>query len=137
MARQVAHEIKNPLTPIQLAAEHLQRVHEDQGRPLGPVFDQCVTTVLEQVRLLRQIASEFANFAGEPTPRLETASPAPTARRRSSTPVPPRPRAAGHVRDASSPPALPADPGRSHARCRARSRISSRTPFRRCRAAAR
>ena len=37
MARQVAHEIKNPLTPIQLAAEHLQRVHEDQGRPLGAV----------------------------------------------------------------------------------------------------
>ena len=37
MARQVAHEIKNPLTPIQLAAEHLQRVHDDQGRPLGAV----------------------------------------------------------------------------------------------------
>ena len=46
MARQVAHEIKNPLTPIQLAAEHLQRVHDDQGRPLGPVFDQCVATIL-------------------------------------------------------------------------------------------
>jgi nitrogen fixation/metabolism regulation signal transduction histidine kinase len=74
MARQVAHEIKNPLTPIQLAAEHLQRVHEDQGRPLGVVFDQCVTTVLRQVRLLRQIAGEFANFAGEPT-RTITAVP--------------------------------------------------------------
>jgi signal transduction histidine kinase len=69
MARQVAHEIKNPLTPIQLAAEHLDRIHEDQGRPLGPVFDQCVRTVLRQVRLLRQIASEFSTFAGEPTPR--------------------------------------------------------------------
>jgi signal transduction histidine kinase len=69
MARQVAHEIKNPLTPIQLAAEHLQRVHEDERRPLGKVFDQCVSTVLRQVRLLRQIASEFANFAGDPTPR--------------------------------------------------------------------
>jgi signal transduction histidine kinase len=68
MARQVAHEIKNPLTPIQLAAEHLQRVHEDRGRPLGAVFDQCTTTVLRQVRLLRQIAGEFANFAGEPSP---------------------------------------------------------------------
>jgi signal transduction histidine kinase len=71
MARQVAHEIKNPLTPIQLATEHLNRVHEDHGRPLGAVFDQCVETVLGQVRLLRRIASEFANFAGEPTPRLE------------------------------------------------------------------
>jgi nitrogen fixation/metabolism regulation signal transduction histidine kinase len=69
MARQVAHEIKNPLTPIQLATEHLQRVHEDQQRPLGPVFDQCVTTILRQVRLLRQIASEFSNFAGEPVVR--------------------------------------------------------------------
>ena len=71
MARQVAHEIKNPLTPIQLAAEHLQRVHTDRGQPLGLVFDQCVQTVLGQVRLLRQIASEFANFAAEPRSRPE------------------------------------------------------------------
>jgi len=70
MARQVAHEIKNPLTPIQLAAEHLQRVHEDQGRPLGQVFDQCVTTIMRQVRLLRQIASEFSSFAGQVQPRF-------------------------------------------------------------------
>jgi nitrogen fixation/metabolism regulation signal transduction histidine kinase len=69
MSRQVAHDIKNPLTPIQLAAEHLQRVHEDQQRPLGPVFDQCISTVLAQVRLLRQIANEFSNFATAPTPR--------------------------------------------------------------------
>jgi nitrogen fixation/metabolism regulation signal transduction histidine kinase len=69
MARQVAHEIKNPLTPIQLSAEHLQRVHEDQGRPLGAVFDQCLTTILRQVRLLRQIAGEFSTFAAEPTAR--------------------------------------------------------------------
>ena len=75
MARQVAHEIKNPLTPIQLAAEHVQHVHEDQHRPLGPVFDQCLTTILKQVRLLRQIAGEFANFAGEPTPRFTAVPP--------------------------------------------------------------
>ena len=68
MSRQVAHDIKNPLTPIQLAAEHLQRVHEDQQRPLGQVFDQCVNTVLKQVKLLRQIANEFANFAANPDP---------------------------------------------------------------------
>jgi two-component system nitrogen regulation sensor histidine kinase NtrY len=71
MSRQVAHEVKNPLTPIQLAAEHLQRVHEDQHRPLGATFDQCVTTILQQVRLLRQIAAEFSTFATHPTPRLE------------------------------------------------------------------
>jgi signal transduction histidine kinase len=71
MSRQVAHEVKNPLTPIQLAAEHLQRVHEDQGRPLGPVVELCLTTILKQVKLLRRIASEFSTFATQPTPRME------------------------------------------------------------------
>ncbi len=70
MARQVAHEIKNPLTPIQLSAEHLRRVHADRGRPLEPVLDSCVDSILSQVRLLRQIASEFSSFASSPTPRL-------------------------------------------------------------------
>jgi len=63
MARQVAHEIKNPLTPIQLNAEHLRRVHHDRGEPLSPVLQQCVDTILTQVKLLRQIASEFSSFA--------------------------------------------------------------------------
>jgi len=63
MARQVAHDIKNPLTPIQLSAEHLQRVHHDRGDPLSPVLETCVTTILSQVRLLRQISSEFSSFA--------------------------------------------------------------------------
>ena len=67
MARQVAHEIKNPLTPIQLNAEHLRRVHADEGEPLGPVLRECVETILAQVRLLRQISSEFSNFASSPT----------------------------------------------------------------------
>jgi two-component system nitrogen regulation sensor histidine kinase NtrY len=69
MARQVAHEIKNPLTPIQLNAEHLRRVHTDRGEPLGPVLRDCVETILTQVRLLRQISSEFSNFASSPTAR--------------------------------------------------------------------
>jgi signal transduction histidine kinase len=77
MARQVAHEIKNPLTPIQLAGEHLQRVHNDQGHPLGVVFDQCVDTILGQVRLLRRIASDFANFAAEPKAKPEAIDVAP------------------------------------------------------------
>ena len=70
MARQVAHDIKNPLTPIQLSAEHLRRVHADRGRPLGPVLDGCIDSILSQVRLLRQIASEFSSFATQPTPRI-------------------------------------------------------------------
>jgi len=67
MARQVAHEIKNPLTPIQLNAEHLRRVHADSGEPLSPVLQDCVATILAQVKLLRQIASEFSSFASSPT----------------------------------------------------------------------
>ncbi|MEW6321789.1 MAG: HAMP domain-containing sensor histidine kinase [Acidobacteriota bacterium] len=74
MARQVAHDIKNPLTPVQLNAEHLLRVHADRGRPLGRVVDDCVAAILMQVRLLRQIAAEFSSFASSPTPRPEPAS---------------------------------------------------------------
>ena len=69
MARQVAHDIKNPLTPIQLNAEHLRRVHLDQGRPLGALVDECVANILGQVRLLRQISSEFSSFATSPEPK--------------------------------------------------------------------
>jgi signal transduction histidine kinase len=67
MARQVAHEIKNPLTPIQLNAEHLRRVHADRGEPMTPVLQECVATILTQVKLLRQIASEFSSYASSPT----------------------------------------------------------------------
>ena len=67
MARQVAHEIKNPLTPIQLSAEHLRRVHADRGEPMGEVLENCVSSILNQVRLLRQISAEFSSFASSPT----------------------------------------------------------------------
>lgn len=70
MARQVAHDIKNPLTPIQLSAEHLRRVHKDRGAPLSPVLEACIDTILLQVRVLRQISSEFASFASTPTARV-------------------------------------------------------------------
>jgi nitrogen fixation/metabolism regulation signal transduction histidine kinase len=76
MARQVAHEIKNPLTPVQLSAEHLRRVHADRGKPLSPVLEECVDSILGQVRLLRQIAAEFSSFASAPTPRPVPTSPA-------------------------------------------------------------
>ena len=73
MARQVAHDIKNPLTPIQLSAEHLRRVNRDNNRALSPALDACVDAILSQVRLLRQIAGEFSAFAMTPVAR-----PAPT-----------------------------------------------------------
>jgi two-component system nitrogen regulation sensor histidine kinase NtrY len=72
MARQVAHDIKNPLTPIQLSAEHVRRVNIDHGRPLSPVLDECISAILSQVRLLRQISTEFSSFAS-----TATAHPAP------------------------------------------------------------
>ena len=71
MARQVAHEIKNPLTPVQLSAEHLLRVNRDRGEPLGPVLQTCVDSILAQVRILRQIASEFSSYASSPTVNRE------------------------------------------------------------------
>ncbi len=70
MARQVAHDIKNPLTPIQLQAEFLKRVHADSGAPLGAVVDTCVAAILSQVSLLRSIASEFSSFASSPVARF-------------------------------------------------------------------
>ncbi len=80
MARQVAHDIKNPLTPIQLSAEHAQRVNIDRGRPLSPALDECVASILSQVRLLRQISSEFSSFASSPTARPEPNRPRRAAR---------------------------------------------------------
>lgn len=105
MARQVAHDIKNPLTPVQLNAEHLRRVHADRGKPLGPVLDECVNNILTQVKLLRQLAGEFSSFASAPTPR-----PAPTSLSDLMTEVvqPYRAGLAGRVAiELDVPPALP------------------------------
>ncbi len=71
MARQVAHEIKNPLTPVQLSAEHLLRVHRDRGEPLSPVLQSCVDSILAQVRILRRISSEFSSYASSPAVNRE------------------------------------------------------------------
>ena len=66
MARQVAHDIKNPLTPIQLNAEHLQRVHADRGRPLGPLVDDCVRTSSGRSGSSARSRREFSSFASSP-----------------------------------------------------------------------
>ena len=74
MAAQVAHEVKNPLTPIQLSAEHLQRAYRASGL-VSPAFDSvvavCTKTILESVSKLRDIASGFAAFVREPVERTE------------------------------------------------------------------
>lgn len=63
VARRIAHEIKNPLTPIQLSAERIRRrygkkVEEDRG-----VFDQCIDTIIRQVGDIGQMVDEFSSFA--------------------------------------------------------------------------
>ncbi len=60
LARQVAHEIKNPLTPIQLSIQLLDQAWQDQHPKLGQIVPDTVARVLEQVSLLRSIAAEFS-----------------------------------------------------------------------------
>ena len=71
MARQVAHEVKNPLTPIQLSTEHLQRVWRDGAADFGATLAACTDTILRQVRTLRGIVTEFSAFARPPAPDPE------------------------------------------------------------------
>ncbi len=77
MARRIAHEIKNPLTPIQLSVEHVRRLWRAQDPRFGTVLLECLDNIQRQVRALRTIASEFAAYARlpeirpEPTPVIE------------------------------------------------------------------
>jgi signal transduction histidine kinase len=72
MARQVAHEVKNPLTPIQLSAEHLRRVWHDRSEDFAATLETCTQTILRQVRILRGMVTEFSAFARPPAPELES-----------------------------------------------------------------
>ncbi len=63
MSRRIAHEIKNPLTPIQLHMEHLLRVHRDGDPEFGKTLQLSIDTVLKKVAELRQIAIEFSDFS--------------------------------------------------------------------------
>ncbi|MDH3591111.1 MAG: ATP-binding protein [Planctomycetota bacterium] len=72
MARAIAHEIKNPLTPIQLSTEHLRRRLTDRGVLPAEDLDRCLETVLKQVEGLREIAGEFGAYAKIPALTLAT-----------------------------------------------------------------
>jgi signal transduction histidine kinase len=78
MSRRIAHEIKNPLTPIQLHMEHLLRVHRDGDPKFGETLELSVDTVLKKVGELRQIAIEFSDFSRhlelEPEPGVDPAA---------------------------------------------------------------
>jgi signal transduction histidine kinase len=69
MARIIAHEIKNPLTPIRLSAEHLRDAWARDRAHFEEVFERCATNILRQVDELREIASEFSLYSQ--IPRLE------------------------------------------------------------------
>ena len=71
VARRIAHEIKNPLTPIQLSS---QRLRKRYGAELNSsVFDECTRTIIDEVGVLKNLVSEFSNFARMPAgPHLPT-----------------------------------------------------------------
>ncbi len=73
VARRIAHEIKNPLTPIQLSAERLQRKYESEIRSDPEIFRRCTDTILRQVSDIGRMVDEFSAFARMPTPRMEFA----------------------------------------------------------------
>ncbi|GAK32884.1 hypothetical protein AQ1_00759 [alpha proteobacterium Q-1] len=68
VARRIAHEIKNPLTPIQLSAERLQRKYVREIVSDPAVFSQCTETIIRQVGDLRRMVDEFSSFARMPAP---------------------------------------------------------------------
>src|SRR6202011_3923921 len=70
MARIIAHEIKNPLTPIRLSVEHLREVWRRGSPDFEAVLEECVTNVLRQTDELRRAASEFSDYARLPRPEM-------------------------------------------------------------------
>jgi PAS domain S-box-containing protein len=74
MARQVAHEIKNPLTPMKLSAQQLLQSHRDGASDFDRTLEDSIATIVEQIESLRRIAVEFSQFSRMPERRLETAN---------------------------------------------------------------
>ncbi|MBI5681828.1 MAG: HAMP domain-containing protein [Deltaproteobacteria bacterium] len=66
VAQRIAHEIKNPLTPIQLSAQRLRKKYGDRFAGDGRIFDECTGTIIHQVEELKTLVNEFSNFARMP-----------------------------------------------------------------------
>lgn len=71
IARQIAHEIKNPLTPMKLSVQHLERAWKDQSPRLPETFDRVTKTLITQIDTLSDLATEFSSFAKMPAPNYE------------------------------------------------------------------
>ncbi|MGC8492530.1 MAG: ATP-binding protein [Syntrophobacteraceae bacterium] len=74
VARRIAHEIKNPLTPIQLSAQRLRRKYPQLLDGSGAVFDECTRTIIQQVDHMKSLVNEFSRFARLPRARLQPCS---------------------------------------------------------------
>ncbi|MCV3241535.1 sensor histidine kinase NtrY-like [Mesorhizobium sp. ZC-5] len=72
VARRIAHEIKNPLTPIQLSAERIRRRYGKVITEDREVFDQCTDTIIRQVEDIGRMVDEFSAFARMPKPDMQT-----------------------------------------------------------------
>lgn len=70
VAKRIAHEIKNPLTPIQLSAQRLRRRYIDKFAHDGEIFDECTRTIINQVDEMMRLVNEFSNFARLPAVSL-------------------------------------------------------------------
>ncbi len=70
VAKRIAHEIKNPLTPIQLSAERLRRKYSHEISSDPEVFERCTETIIRQVREIGRMIDEFSSFARMPAPVL-------------------------------------------------------------------
>ncbi len=70
VARRIAHEIKNPLTPIQLSAERLRRKYSREVTSDPDVFNQCTDTIIRQVGDIGRMVDEFSSFARMPAPQM-------------------------------------------------------------------
>ena len=70
VARRIAHEIKNPLTPIQLSAERLRKRYAEMLKDDGAILDKCTTTIIQQVDELKHLVNEFSQFARLPSAQL-------------------------------------------------------------------
>ena len=71
MARQVAHEIKNPLTPMKLSIQHLRQAYTDRVKDFHILLEEVSQTIIEQVDALSRIAVEFSRYGRMPEPRHE------------------------------------------------------------------
>jgi signal transduction histidine kinase len=69
VARRVAHEVKNPLVPIRLTVENLERARRQDPRLFDELFDEGMRTILDEVEQLRRLVTEFSDFARLPAPR--------------------------------------------------------------------